>query len=252
MKATLLPRENVRLAWFKAADINFNYDRKVELIYYQSNLQQDTIARRGTFQIIFQDVPKQVPESQIIIFDKNLGGLPQSYGKTTGSVGSRLSTNWDDDLDVEITDRLVSYVEGKEVIKHEPPSPNLRSRLKEIEIRERDDLVTRKIVVKNLTARRLEGLEGYKIVLFENKDIRFESSPVELFKQDPPEYTWLLDVPADATSAIEFTVKIHTIKTFEIEKDLPHIIPRVSISRDNASVEQDLQDDDLNKIDDDT
>jgi len=246
MKATLLPRQNVRLAWFKAEGINFQYDRKVELSYSQSNLQQDTIARRGTFQIIFQDVPKQVPESQIIIFDKNLGGLPQSYSKTTGSVGSRLSTEWTDDLDVEITDRLVSYNEGKEKIKKEPPPPQLRSRLKEIEIRERDDLVTRKIVVKNLTARLIEG---FKIMLFENKDIRFENSPVEIFKQDPPEYTWLLDVSADSMSSIEFTVKIHTVKTFEIEKELPHVIPRVSLSRDNAPVEQDFREDSQNKSD---
>ena len=244
MKATLLPRENVRLAWFKAEGINFQCDRKVELSYYQSSLQQDAISRRGLFQIVFQDVPKQVPESQIIIFDKNLGGLPESYNKTTGSVGSRLSTDWADDLEVEITDRLVSYKEGKEAIRHEPPPPNMRSRLKEIEIRERDDLATRKITVKNLTAR---GIDGYKIKLFENKDIRFDDSPVEVFKIDPPEYTWSIDVPADSTSSIEFTLKIHTVKTFEIEKEITHIIPRVSMGRDNAQVEQDFSEESMNK-----
>jgi hypothetical protein len=237
MKATLLPRDNVRLAWFKAEGINFQYDRKVELSYYQSSLQQDAISRRGMFQIVFQDVPKQVPESQIIIFDKNLGGLPESYSKTTGSVGSRLSTEWADDLEVEITDRLVSYKEGKEVIRHEPPPPNMRSRLKEIEIRERDDFVIRKITVKNLTAR---GVEGYKIKLFENKDIRFDDSPVEVFKIDPPEYTWSIDVAADSTNSIEFTLKTHMIKTFEIEKEITHVIPRVSMGRDNAQIEQDF------------
>lgn len=247
MKATLLPRENVRLAWFKAEGINFQYDRKVELSYYQSNLQQDTIARPGRFQIVFQDVSKQVPESQIIIFDQTLG-LPQFYSKTPGSVGSRLSTEWADDFDIEITDRLVSYDEGKETIKIEPPPPHLRSRLKEIEIRERDDLVSRKLVVKNLTARLIEG---FKIQLFENKDIRFENSPVEIFKQDPPEYTWLTDVPADAISSIEFTLKIHTVKTFEIEKEIPHVIPRVSLAHDNAPIEQDFRDDSLNKDDSD-
>jgi hypothetical protein len=240
MKATLLPRDNVRLAWFKAEGINFQYDRKVEVSYYQSSLQQDTISRRGRFQIVFQDVPKQVPESQIIIFDKNLGGLPESYSKTAGSVGSRLSTVWADDLEIEITDRLVSYKEGKEVIRHEPPPPNMRSRLKEIEFRERDDLVTRKITVKNLTAR---AIEGYKIKLFESKDIRFEDSPVEVFKLDPPEYTWSIDVPADSTSAIEFTLKIHTVKTFEIEKEITHVIPRVSLGRDNAQLDKDFRDD---------
>jgi len=166
---------------------------------------------------VFQDVPKQVPASQIIIFDKGLG-LPQSYSKTAGSVGSRLSTEWQDDLDLEITDRLVAYDTGKEMIKVEPPPPHLRNRLKEIEIRERDDLVTRKLVVKNLTAR---PIEQFEVKLFENKDIRFERSKVEPGKRDPPEYTWPIDVPADATASIEFTLKLHVTKTFEIEKDLP-------------------------------
>nr|MDO8087363.1 hypothetical protein [Candidatus Sigynarchaeum springense] len=218
MKATLLPRENVRLVWFKAENIKFQHDRKVELAYSQSNLQQDTISRTGTFQIVFQDVPKQVPTSQIIIFDKSLGGLPQSYSKTSGSVGSKLSTDWQDDLEVEITDRLVSYDTGKEAIKIEPPPPHLRSRLKEIEIRERDDIVTRKLVVKNLTAR---AIDGFQVKLYENKDIRFEKSRIEPAKKDPPEYTWLVNVPADASSTVEFTLKLHMTKTFEIEKELP-------------------------------
>ncbi|NMC05112.1 MAG: hypothetical protein GYA24_07875 [Candidatus Lokiarchaeota archaeon] len=217
MKATLLPRQNVRLAWFKIENIKFQHDRKVELSYYPSNLQQDTIGRSGTFQIVFQDVSKQVPSSQIIIFDKALG-LPQSYSKTPGSVGSRLSTEWQTDLDVELTDRLVSYDTGKETIKVEPPPPHLRNRLKEIEIRESDDIVTRKLIVKNLTACPIEGLQ---VKLYENKDIRFERSKVEPSKKDPPEYTWLVNVQADATSTIEFTLKRHVTKTFEIEKELP-------------------------------
>ncbi len=217
MKATLLPRENVRLAWFKAENVKFVYDRKVELYYSDSNLQQDAISRQGTFQIVFQDVPKQVPATQIVIFDKALG-LPQSYSKTSGSVGPRLSTEWQDDLDVEITDRLVTYDTGKEMIKVEPPPPHLRNRLKEIEIRERDDIVTRKLVLKNLTARPIDGLQ---VKLYENKDIRFEKSKTEPSKKDPPEYTWSVNIPADASSTVEFTLKLHVIKTFEIEKDLP-------------------------------
>ncbi len=217
MKATLLPRENVRLAWFKAENIKFQYDRKAELTFSSSYLQQDTISRTGSFQIVFQDVPKQVPTSQIIIFDKALG-LPQSYNKTPGSVGPRLSTEWQDDLEVEMTDRLVSYDTGKEMIKVEPPPPHLRNRLKEIEIRERDDIVTRKLVVKNLTARAIDGLQ---VKLYENKDIRFEKSKTEPSKKDPPEYTWSVNVQPDASSTVEFTLKLHVTKTFEIEKDLP-------------------------------
>ncbi|MBN2152370.1 MAG: hypothetical protein JW839_13040 [Candidatus Lokiarchaeota archaeon] len=227
MKATLLPRENVRLAWFKAENVKFQHDRKVELSYTQHNLQQDAISRTGTFQIVFQDVPKQVPASQIVIFDKALG-LPQSYSRTSGSVGPRLSTEWQDDLDLEITDRLVTYGTGKEEIKVEPPPPHLRNRLKEIEIRERDDLVTRKLVVKNLTARPIDGLQ---VKLYENKDIRFEKSKVEAFKKDPPEYTWLVNVQPDATGMVEFTLKLHVTKTFEIEKDLPPGAARTSPGR---------------------
>jgi len=217
MKATLLPRENVRLVWFKAEGVKYQHDRKVELYYSESNLQQDAISRTGTFQMVFQDVPKQVPASQIVIFDKALG-LPESYNKTSGSVGPRLSTEWQDDLEVEITDRLVTYDTGKETIKVEPPSPHLRSRLKEIEIRERDDIVTRKLVVKNLTARSIDGLQ---VKLYENKDIRFEKAKVEPSKKDPPEYSWLVDIEPDASGTVEFTLRLHITKTFEIEKELP-------------------------------
>jgi hypothetical protein len=227
MKATLLPRENVRLAWFKLDNVKFQNDRKVELLYAESNLEQDAISRSGTFQIVFQDVPKQVPASQIIIFDKALG-LPQSYSKTSGSVGSRLSTDWQDDLDVEMTDRLVNYETGKETIKIEPPPPHLRSRLKEIEIRERDDIVTRKLVVKNLTARLIESLQ---VKLYESKDIRFEKSKIEPSKRDPPEYTWLINVQPDASSTVEFTLKLHVTKTFEIEKELPSGVARPPAGR---------------------
>jgi hypothetical protein len=117
---------------------------------------------------------------------------------------------------LEIVDRLVSYTEGKEVIKVEPPPPNLRQRLKEIEIREQTDTVIRKITMKNLTEREMRDVQ---IHLSENKEVRFDSTKTELFKKDPPEMIWKVIVPADGMASIEFTLKIHLIKTFEIERE---------------------------------
>src|SRR5271157_2045221 len=120
MKATLLPRQNVRLMWFKADGIPFQILRKIEFSYSTYDAPQATISRTGQFQIELSDVPKQVPESQIIVFDKSLG-LPQFYSKTTGSVGPRLATTWAPESNLEIIDRLVSYIEGQESIKTQPP-----------------------------------------------------------------------------------------------------------------------------------
>jgi hypothetical protein len=201
--------------WFKVENLKFQSERKIEFMYNTYDAQQATINRSAQFQYVFTDVPKQVPASQIVIFDKALG-LPQAYGQTSGSVGSRLSTTWEPESDLEIVDRLVSYTEGKEVIKVEPPPPNLRQRLKEIEIRERTDTVIRKISLKNLTEREMREVQ---IHLSENKEVRFDSTKTELFKKDPPEMIWKVIVPADGMASIEFTLKIHLIKTFEIERE---------------------------------
>ncbi len=215
MKATLLPRQNVRLIWFKVETVKFQTERSLEFTFSTYDAQQATINRSAKFQYVFTDLPKQVPASQIVIFDKALG-LPQAYSQTTGSVGSRLSTTWETESELEIVDRLVSYTEGKEHIKIEPPPPNMRQRLKEIEIREREDTVIRKITMKNLTEREM----GYvQIHLIENKEVRFESTKTEIFKKDPPETIWKVGVPADGSTAVEFTLKIHLIKTFEIERE---------------------------------
>ena len=154
------------------------------------------------------------PESQIIVFDQQLN-LPQFYSKTPGSVGSRLATNWALESELQINDRLVSYIEGQETIKNEPPPPHLRGKVKEIEIRERDDLVSRKISLKNLSDKPMNGV---KVILAETKEVRFDSSAIEPEK-DPPEVRWIIDIPPDKTTAVEFSVKIHQTKTFEIERD---------------------------------
>lgn len=217
MKATLLPRQNVRLMWFKAEQIPFQVLRKVEFSFSSYDASQATIYRTGQFQIELTDVSRQVPESQIIVFDQALG-LPQFYSKTTGSVGARLATTWANESSLEIIDRLVSYIEGEESIKVEPPPPHLRERVKEIEIRERDDIVTRKIALKNLSDKLMIGV---KVALTENKEVHFESARSEGYETDPPEVKWVVDVPPDSTSTIEFTLRMHVTKTFEIEKVIP-------------------------------
>ncbi len=61
MKASLLPRQNVRLMWFKAEQVPFQILRKVEFSLSSYDASQSTITRTGQFQIVLTDVPKQVP-----------------------------------------------------------------------------------------------------------------------------------------------------------------------------------------------
>ncbi len=234
MKATLMPRQNVRLLWFKVEAVKFQTDRKLEFTYNTYDASQATINRSAQFQYVFTDIPKQVPASQIVLFDKALG-LPQAYGQTNGSVGSKLTTTWETESELEIVDRLVSYTEGKETIKVEPPPPNLRQRLKEIEIREREDTVIRKVTLKNLTGREMKDAQLH---LIENKDVRFQSSKTELFKKDPPEMIWQVTVPADGTATVEFTLKIHLSKTFEIEREPTPVKKALDEEEVNAPVKR--------------
>ena len=61
-------------------------------------------------------------------------------------------------------------------------------------------------------------MNGVKVILAETKEVRFDSSAIEPEK-DPPEVRWIIDIPPDKTTAVEFSVKIHQTKTFEIERD---------------------------------
>ncbi|HUX98183.1 MAG TPA: hypothetical protein VMV49_01395 [Candidatus Deferrimicrobium sp.] len=215
MRANLHSRENVRIKWFDLKDIPFLIERKLEISYSTSSVEDNVNTYTLSFQYFFKEVENtQIPLSDIIIFENS---LPATYAKTAGSKGNKFFTEPQSDSIVLVTDRIVELIKGKEDITREPPTyPN--PRIKEIEVREREDTVKRKITFKNELNEQIEHVE---LKLVETKDVRFlDANPAPL-KKDPPEYIWTFSIDPETTYSIELKIHTHIRKTFEIEKEPP-------------------------------
>ena len=218
MRASLYSRKNVRIQWFNLKEVPFSIERKLEISYSTSSVESNINNYTPNIQYVFTQVANTtIPYSDIIVFENN---LPTTYAKTTGSKGNKFSTEPQSDPIVTVADRIVELEKGKENISREPPTfPN--PRIKEIEIREREDTVKRKISFKNDSNDKIDHLE-FKLV--ETKDVRFVSSTPEAMKKDPPEYSWTFSIEPESTYSIELRFQTHIRKTFEIEKEPP--VPR--------------------------
>ena len=215
MRANLHSRENIRIKWFDLNELPFSLERKLEITYSTSSVEENVNNYTPNFQYFFKEVANtQIPLSDIIIFENN---LPATYAKTVGYKGNKFSTEPQSDSIVLVTDRIVELIKGKEIIAREPPSyPN--PRIKEIEVREREDTVKRKLSFKNDSN---EPIEHVELKLVETKDVRFmDSNPAPLNK-DSPEYIWTFPIDPEASYSIELKFHTHIRKTFEIEKEPP-------------------------------
>ncbi len=215
MRASLNSRKNVRIKWFDLKDVAYSIERKLEISYSTGSVENNINNYTPSFQYNFTEVANtQIPQSDIIIFENS---LPATYAMTVGSKGNKFSTDLQSDPIVLVTDRIVELVKGKENITREPPAyPN--PRIKEIEVREREDNVSRKISFKNDSD---EKIEHFELKLVETKDVRFSSSTPPAVKSDPPEYLWTFSIEPESTYAIELKFQTHIRKTFEIEKEPP-------------------------------
>lgn len=215
MRASLRSRKNVRIKWFDLANTPFSIERKLEISYSTSSVENNVNNYTPSFQYNFIDIKQtQIPRSDIIIFEDN---LPSTYALTLGSKGNKFSTDPQNDPIVVVTDRIIELAKGKENISREPPTyPN--PRIKEIEIRERQDHVRRKISFKNDSS---EKIEHFELKLVETKDVRFLEATPEAIKKDPPEYSWTFSIEPEATYSIEMKFQTQIRKTFEIEKEPP-------------------------------
>jgi hypothetical protein len=225
MRASLHSRKNIRLKWFDLKDIDYKTEYKIDLSYTSHSVEENLRNHTAYSKYIFFHVEQEVPQSDIIIFEKD---LPASYAKTAGSKGNKFSTESKSDPSLTVKDRIVELQKGKEKITRQPPSyPS--SRIKEIEVRERKDTVKRKIIFENETNDKKEHIEC-KFV--ETKDVRFTSSNPKVSKKDPPEYCWTFEIEPEGSYVIEIELEVHIIQSFEIEKEQP---PK-SVS--NASLSQ--------------
>ena len=215
MRASLKSRKNVRIRWFDLKNVSFSVERKLEISYSTSSVENNINNYTPSFQYNFTEVANtQIPQSDIIIFENS---LPSTYAMTVGSKGNKFSTDLQNDPIVVVTDRIIELVKGKENITREPPAyPN--PRIKEIEVREREDSVSRKIMFKNDSN---EKIDHFELKLVETKDVRFSTAAPPATKSDPPEYIWTFSIEPESTYAIELKFQTHIRKTFEIEKEPP-------------------------------
>jgi hypothetical protein len=215
MRASLHSRKNVRIKWFDLSNVPYLVERKLEISYSTTSVESNINNYTPELQYVFTQVDTAtIPSSDIIIFENN---LPATYATTVGSKGNKFTTEPQSDPIVIVTDRIVELVKGKENISREPPAyPN--PRIKEIEVRERDDTVNRKITFKNDSS---ETIDHFEFKLVETRDVRFGTANPEAMKSDPPEYTWTFSIEPESTYAIELKFQTHIRKTFEIEKEPP-------------------------------
>lgn len=211
MKASLYSRSNVRLKFFNEDNKDYLIKRKLAVTYDQYRVETDSIKHYVTYEYVFTGIDNSVPQSEIIIFSKD---LPVSYEKTTGIKGNKFSTEPKNDLGIEVKDLIVSLEKGEEKITRRPPEyPD--PRIKEIETREQQITVKRKITFVNNTTEKIEDLE---FILTETKDIRFKSSTPKPSEEDRPEYKWKINIDGEQSVSVEIELSFIKVKTFEIEK----------------------------------
>lgn len=230
----------MRLRWFVETGVPFAVERKLEISYTPSTAERDFLELRPTTRYVFTGLANPVPATDIIVFEDD---LPSSYARTQGSVGNKFATDPQEDPVVKAKDRIVEVERGKETIRREPPEfPD--PRIKEVEIREREDVVRRKLVVENEGSDPVVSLE---VRLVSTRDVRFvEASPAP-DASEPPEYSWKFQVPAEGATTLELKLKTLVKKTFRIEREREReaggppesvAVQRARGPQINASVEQ--------------
>jgi len=213
MRANLIARNNIQLKWFELKEIPYSIERKLEISYSPDSVENNINNYTPSFLYLFKNINTvQIPQSDIILFENN---LPTIYAKTVGIKGNKFSTDLQNDPIILTTDRIIELIKGKEKILREPPEyPN--PRIKEIEIREREDIIKRKISFKNDSD---DKIEQFELKLVETKEVRFINANPEPSKKDPPEYLWTFSIDPETTYSIELQFQTYLRKTFEIEKE---------------------------------
>jgi len=212
MKATLEPRKKVRLRWF-TGQVNYTIKRSIVVTYNLRSVIQDVLSRKVTNYYLFDGetiVQREIPASNVILLT---GGLPFLWTKTQGSVAEKLATADLIDPTFQAEDRVVEIKRGEEKISlKDSPRPGWQ-----IETKERDDTITRKISMKNELGKDAE----VKLQVFEAGNIVFIDADPKPGRQDRPLHEWLLTVPKDEERNVQLEFKVHLIETREIEKPKP-------------------------------
>jgi len=176
---------------------------------------QDITYKNVRKHYLFSEIAQRIPHTKIILFD---GDLPKGYLETQGSIGDKISTDPEQDLDAKITDRIMWLQTGEEQITTKPVAPAESHLYKEIQVHERRDTIRRKINIKNDTERPMHDL---RVTFIETKEITFVESAPELTSSAPPEYKFSVEIEPGETAAIELQVQTYTKTTYKIEREKP-------------------------------
>lgn len=214
MKAKLETRKQVRLPWFKQHKVPFKIQRELEWQYSQYSAENNDISHTINMNYQFEGLEQLIPETDLIIFDKR--GLPQAYMKTEGSIGNKFSTNQVADHELEVRDRIISLKKGENKVSKQPVPPHETHLYKEIQIHEREDVIKRKLTLKNRTNKSINPIE---LKFVENKDVSFIKSNPEVKLKNAPEYQWIISIEAESEVILELEIKVMVIAKYKIEKE---------------------------------
>ena len=213
MKANLETRKSVRLNWFKQKKVPFTLKRTLEWSYYKSNVTSNEIMHTPMMHYMFSGLKNPIPTTNILMFE---GDLPQAYLSTTGSVGDKFNTEKIPDTSIIITDRIVKVDQGEDKVTKKPVPPHETHMFKELQIHERTDKITRKITVKNETHQPISLVE---LTFIENSEIQFIKSTPAPKVNDPPEYLFEMEVPAEGSVVVELVLENNVKNIYKIEKE---------------------------------
>ncbi|MHA2272608.1 MAG: hypothetical protein ACXACI_12150 [Candidatus Hodarchaeales archaeon] len=210
MRASLPPLKKTRLPWFdEAAQVEI--EREVAIEYSLTMVQQDSLVHHPRRRYLFLlPEEREVPQSDVILMTQ---GLPFITTSTPGNISEKLPTVWLADPTIVTEDRIVNRIKGKETVTVEDtPYPD-----KIQETRVREDLLTRKILLKNELGKDLQLI----VKIIESADVQMVETTPEPTKVDKPINEYEITLAKDAEESIQCKYQIRIEKTRTIDKPKP-------------------------------
>ncbi|MFX1254771.1 MAG: hypothetical protein ACFFCZ_24380 [Promethearchaeota archaeon] len=210
MKASLPPLKKTRLPWFDES-VQVEVEREVNVQYSVSSVTLDSLSHSTQRRYLFKFPQKrEIPTSDVILMTK---GMPFLITQTPGNIGEKLPTVKLADSTVVVEDRIAKRERGKETVTVEDlPYPN-----KLQETRTREDIISRRILLKNESGEDIE----ITVKIVESADVQLIKAEPETTRTEKPRFEWKIALKKDAEESIQCEYKIRIEKVRQIEKPKP-------------------------------